>query len=347
MGQALAQGSLLRVAEEYNLADVRERLAVLPESFVAELAEVERRLVAIEADGTGPAVEVARRLLGAGGKRVRPLLCLLAGRAFPPRRPGPELTVLAQAAELLHCASLLHDDVIDLGDFRRGRPAPRVVFGNAASVLGGDLLLVRAVALTEAAGLPGLLGSLLEVLRRMVDAESLQLEYRGRTDVAEDDYFAIVGGKTAALFEWAAEAGARCAGAPEASIEALRSFAHELGVAFQLVDDLVDLRQDPVTAGKAVWQDLRSGTLTFPVIRAACIRPELRSQLRAIAAGEEEAAGQPSIVEAVEQAGGLQAGRREVARRTELARTALSVLPLSPAREALGVLVGRLATRVR
>jgi len=347
MSEAIAQSALLRVAEHHSLDSVSKRLAVLPDTYLAELAEVERQLARIEADGAGPAVEVVRHLIGAGGKRVRPIVCLLSGRAFPPREPGPELLPLAQVAELMHCASLLHDDVIDVGDFRRARPAPRVVFGNAASVLGGDLLLVRAVALTEAAKIPKLFESMITVLRRMVESESRQLEFRGRTDVTEEDYFAIVDGKTAALFEWSAEAGARAAGAPEALVSALKAFAHEMGVAFQLADDVLDLLQDPVVAGKAVQQDLRVGTLTFPVIRAARNRPALRVRLREIGTGDEEEDRVSSIVEAIEQAGGIRAGRQEIARRTELARSALRALPKSPAREAMAGLVSHLANRAR
>jgi octaprenyl-diphosphate synthase len=120
-----------------------------------------------------------------------------------------------------------------------------------------------------------------------------------------------------------------------------------MGVAFQLADDVLDLLQDPVVAGKAVQQDLRVGTLTFPVIRAARNRPALRVRLREIGTGDAEEDEVSSIVEAIEQAGGIRAGRQEIARRTELARSALRALPKSPAREAMAGLVSHLANRAR
>jgi len=253
---------------------------------------------------------------------------------------------LAQAGELVHCASLLHDDVIDLGETRRGRPAARLVFGNAASVLGGDLLLVQALELAEAAGVPGVLSRLLETLGRMVEAESLQLERRGRLDVSENDYFEVVAGKTAALFEWCAESGARAAGASLAQVRALSSYGAEVGVAFQLVDDILDLVRGAADVGKSVLQDLGSGTLTFPVIRALRNRKDLRGLLRSLAAGERLSEAS-RLGEAIEQAGGIDAGRREVSRRTELAREALRALPKSPARDALHLLAGQLAQRLK
>jgi octaprenyl-diphosphate synthase len=236
----------------------------------------------------------------------------------------------------------MHDDVIDLGELRRNRPAPRIVYGNAASVLGGNLLLVQAMGLTQKAGIPGLLDRLLDVLHRMVAAESLQLERRGRTDLNEVDYFEIVSGKTAALFEWSAEAGARAAQAPDDSLPALRIFAREMGFAFQLVDDVLDLSKDSGAVGKAVLQDIRAGTMTYPLIHAARIRPKLRRWLKTL--GEERALGQ-AILEAVRESGGDEAARREIARRTERALQALSILPVSQSAEILAAMATNLAKR--
>ena len=150
-------------------------------------------------------------------------------------------------------------DVIDLGDTRRDRPTARFVFGNGASVLGGDLLLVQALGLIEAAGVPRLMTSMLSVLRRMIAAESLQLENRFRTDVSAEDYFDVSMGKTASLFEWAVEAGARAVGAEDDVVSTLVEFGHHTGIAFQLLDDLLDLEHDPSAIGKNVLQDVQGG----------------------------------------------------------------------------------------
>jgi octaprenyl-diphosphate synthase len=278
---------------------------------------------------------------------VRPTLCLLAGRAFPPNQPVSSLLSLAQAAELVHAASLMHDDVIDLGELRRGRPAPRMIYGNAASVLGGDLFLVQSFHLTQSAGIPGLLDSLLTVLDRMIEAESLQLERRGRTETDEADYFDIVSGKTAALFEWSAQAGALAARAPEESRSALTLYAHEIGITFQLVDDLLDLSKDAASVGKAVLQDIRSGTMTYPVILAAKLHPKMKKWLKVLATGEEETALGEAVLEMLRKSGCREATVREITRRTERAERALSILPPSPVRQVLAALSAALAARTR
>jgi octaprenyl-diphosphate synthase len=345
-GSRAARRALLRLAERQSLDRVVSQLEATPEAALEYVSRLDEQLAALGGTAEGPASEAVQHLLQVGGKRVRPLLCLLAARTINASQAVASVEPLAQAGELVHCASLLHDDVIDLGETRRGRPAARLVFGNAASVLGGDLLLVQALELTEAAAVPGVLSRLLETLGRMVAAESLQLERRGRLDVSEADYFDVVGGKTAALFEWCAEAGGRAAGASEPQARTLRSFGAELGVAFQLVDDVLDLADSGAQVGKSVLQDLGSGTLTFPVIRALRNRKELRGLLRSLAAGERQAE-LDRFGEVIVQAGGIAAGRKEVWRRTELAREALGSLPASPARDALHMLAGQLARRIK
>jgi octaprenyl-diphosphate synthase len=222
-----------------------------------------------------------------------------------------------------------------------------MIYGNAASVLGGDLLLVQSFDLTRSAGIEGLLENLLEVLHRMIAAESLQLERRGRTDLDEADYFEIVSGKTAALFEWCTEAGARAAWAPEASRSALRLYAHEIGITFQLVDDMLDLSKDPASVGKAVLQDIRAGTMTYPLIQAAKMHPELKKWLLELAEGEGETAPGEEVLEMLNNSGFREATRWEITRRTERAQQALSVLPPSQARQVLAALAKGLASRTK
>ncbi len=347
MPQALARQALLRLAQTHQLPGVRDRLLPMADTLAADLIAVETGLRnAAEPDGD-LASKAASHLLAAGGKRVRPVLCLLVAKAFPPGEPPPTITLLAQVAELVHNATLLHDDVIDLGDVRRDRPTSRAIYGNAASVLGGDLLLVQALGLIEAAGVPMLVPSMLDVLRRMIAAESLQLENRGRADVTETDYFTVSEGKTASLFEWAVEAGARCVGAEEHEVRTLLSFGHEVGVAFQLLDDLLDLQQAPDSIGKNVLQDVQGGTVTYPVILALKGRPALAARLAEAAGGVEDEALAADILAAVRESGALDDCRRLIAERTTRALAALAPLKPSDAKGALAAVATALTERAR
>jgi octaprenyl-diphosphate synthase len=344
MGQALAQESLLKLDETHEMPTVADRLALLPGDVRAQLAEVEAELQALEPRPRGPARASARHVLDTGGKRVRPILCLLAAESCAPGRRLPELIGVAQATELIHAASLLHDDVIDLGEWRRGRPSARLIYGNAASVLGGNLLLVHALQLVSRTGLPSLMDSTLGVLREMIAAESVQLAARGRLSLTEDEYFEIVGGKTASVFAWSAESGARAAGGSDAVVEALREFGYEVGVTFQLVDDLLDLVQDPAQLGKSVWQDLQTGTLTHPLVHAAQRDPERIAALLAGNGVQGEDLGK-AVHALAEETGGLEASRREIERRTERALRLLEPVPAGPARDVLALVAQRLSVR--
>lgn len=344
MSSTAAAARLTGVAREQGLPALAERLALLPDGVRGVLRSVEQELAELERQPRGAAEAAAQHLLDAGGKRVRPIVCLLAAEACAPSRRPAVLGELALTAELIHAASLLHDDVIDLGEWRRGRPAARLVYGNAASVLGGNLLLVEALQRVSRSNVPGLVDETHRVLHRMIEAESAQLALRGRLDVTEQDYFDVVEGKTASVFAWSAGAGARAVGGSGEMVEALELFGHELGVVFQLVDDLLDLAADPAVLGKSVQQDLETGVLTHPLIHVARQAPlELRG-LFGSRSGSERDLGE-SVRRLAERTGGLAATRAEISRRTERARFALSAVPLGPACETLDALAGRLSAR--
>jgi octaprenyl-diphosphate synthase len=346
MQNATARDALLRLATRHQLPRIREALA--PTRHLHRgLADVEQQLRGLLREDSSAAALSARHLLASGGKRVRPMLCLLAARAFPPGEPHPGAEQLAFVAEAIHGATLLHDDVLDLGDTRRGRPTARRLFGNNASVLGGDLLLVEALAAVQQAGLPELMGSLLGVLSRLVAAEAMQLDNRGRVDLDPDEYFAVVDGKTASLFEWALEAGGRCGGASEAQVEALRLFGSDVGYAFQLLDDLLDLTRDPDALGKGVLQDLAGGTVTFPVLLALQGRPALADRLARVARGDDDDAFVGDLLEAVDRSGAVLRTRERIGGHTSSALARLGSLPRSAAREALAEIAGTLARRAR
>lgn len=297
-------------------------------ALVPELAVMEKMLIGVARQGPFEAGPAAQHLLGAGGKRLRPTLLFLVARLFG-QEPGG-LPELAAVAELIHSATLLHDDVIDMGDERRHQPAARVIWGNAVSVLAGDFLLTRSLKLALASGVPQAMPSLLDVLDRMVGAEIHQLALRGQLSATEKDYWEVVDGKTASLFEWCAEIGARAGGATDAQARAAARFASQLGSAFQVVDDLIDFQGSPEVAGKSVLRDLKEGKLTLPVLRALDKRPDLRPHV---------VAGAPEWLGAALQSTGVTAEvQGEVRKRLDSALEALHQLPDVPLRAALEAL---------
>jgi octaprenyl-diphosphate synthase len=256
---SLAETASLRAFDarlESRLGDVQTLLG-------GELGYVEEELARAAARGARPGSDAARHLLERGGKRIRPVALLLSASCFGPiPRRASELAVVA---ELIHTATLLHDDVVDDGMERRGAPTSRRIWGNAVSVLGGDLLLVEALQRTEAQA-PEALASLLGTLRSLVDGEIVQLAGRRRLDPSRDVYDRILRGKTASLFRWATQTGAAVAGASPDDQEQFGAFGELVGMAFQLVDDVIDYATDATE--KTRLADLREGKLTLPLVIA-------------------------------------------------------------------------------
>jgi octaprenyl-diphosphate synthase len=275
-GATRALASLLATARRTpGLAASSARLDELAVLLGGDLRALERLLAeAVPADGR-PITSAARHLLLAPGKRLRPMLTLLAGSLAGLART--RLLDAALAAELVHGATLLHDDVIDDGDLRRGLPAARVVWGNSVSVLAGDFALIRALERIAGYGCAALVGEALTMLGRMVEAEALQLATRGQVEGARERYWAVARGKTASLFEWAARAGAVLAGDLDLA-ERLGLFAAGCGVAFQIMDDVRDLG---CGGDKTLFADLREGKVTLPVALALERDPGLRTLLAA------------------------------------------------------------------
>jgi octaprenyl-diphosphate synthase len=187
----------------------------------------------------------AHHLLEIAGKRLRPMCVALASRLG--EGLDDKTREFGVAVELVHCATLLHDDVVDAGDQRRGVPSARTLYGNAASIFAGDWLLVDALRRVRAADMPDVLVRLLDIIDEMIFAEAIQLENRGRVDARMRTYMQVVEGKTAALFRWAMFAGARAGGLPPDACKALEEYGLHLGVAFQLIDDHLDYAGDATT----------------------------------------------------------------------------------------------------
>src|SRR5580700_7713055 len=231
-----------------------------------DLEQVERE-ISLETVASADAVTyIGQYLQSGGGKRLRPILVLLCGRLFGESNPG--LVRMAAVVEMIHTATLVHDDVIDMAKTRRGRPSINVVWGNHTSVLAGDWLYMQAfqVALRERS-FP-ILDVLIELTQRMVEGELLQLEHIGKIGVTETDYMELIDRKTASLFSACARLGAMSAGAGDAAESSLGDYAWNLGIAFQLIDDVLDFTSREKILGKPVGNDLREGKVTLPLIYA-------------------------------------------------------------------------------
>jgi len=325
-----------------RLADVRALVA-------REMNEVEALVASGIAHGVSPATESAMHLFDAGGKRVRPMGLLLANACFAPITETAR--GLAAAAELVHMATLLHDDVIDDGDQRRGRPTSRRVWGNAVSVLAGDLLLVEALRLASRASAVTWT-ELVDTLGRLVDGEVVQLRGRVTVSLEESTYFDVVRGKTASLFEWALRAGAREGGAPASAVAALGDFGAHVGVAFQLVDDVLDYDGDESATGKSMLADLAEGKVTLPLIRAAAApatagaEPVASLVARVRAGGDDAPLAAAALAARVRSSGACDRVRDLARQETSLALAALEKIPEGRAREVLADVARGLAARV-
>jgi octaprenyl-diphosphate synthase len=333
---------LLVAAAEAGPNSVRQRLEAIRALYGEDIGIVEEELARSVRSGVSPGTDSAVHLLEAGGKRVRPLTVILSAACFG--APGPAARSLGVVAELVHLATLLHDDVIDDGQQRRGKPTARSIWGNAVSVLSGDMLLTEALERTASLGLPSVLTDLFATLRRLVEGEILQLSGRTALDVDEATYFRVVRDKTGSLFEWAARSGAVCAGAPQGACRALGTFGARMGLAFQLVDDVLDYAGDANSAGKALFADLREGKITLPLIRALAVAPSLRKDVDASRRGDVEAALR--VATAVQRSDACDAVRAIARPESNRALDALAVLPASAARDMLGAIARELVGRV-
>lgn len=297
----------------------------------AEMRTVEHRLAARMDSPIGRIPEVGAHLLGAGGKRLRPLLAVLAARATDV--PIELAVAVGCAAELIHTATLYHDDVVDDGRVRRGRPAARMVFGNGIVVLVGDYCLARALETVAETGSLTAVRSLASTVTEMAEGEVAQLERAGNPDASVDDYFRVIERKTASLIGWCTRVG----GAVGAGLEgAMERYGRAVGRAFQIADDVLDCAVDEETAGKSVGHDIQEGKLTLPVLYAcesdANLRALVREKVGERAVSPADAA---MILTAVRAAGGVDRARERARTLVAEAVAELGALPASPYRDAL------------
>jgi octaprenyl-diphosphate synthase len=280
--------------------------------------------------------QISAHIIGGGGKRLRPMLHLLAARAAG--YAGKDHVQLAAVVEFIHTATLLHDDVVDESDLRRGRRTANALWGNAASVLVGDFLYSRSFQLMVELERMRVMQILADTTNAIAEGEVLQLLNIGNADTDEAAYLRVIERKTAVLFGAATRLGAVLAGLPPAQEEALYRYGMDLGHAFQIADDLLDYVSDADTLGKNIGDDLAEGKPTLPVIYAIeRSSPEQAASLRrAIESGGLDSL--TNIIDAIRDSGALERTRDRALAYADSARASLSLLPPSPARDALEAL---------
>ena len=304
---------------------------VLPMS--AEMAQVDTIIRARLVSDVALVNQIAGYIIGAGGKRIRPRLVLLFANALG--FEGAERFELAAIVEFIHTATLLHDDVVDESDLRRGRETANALFGNAASVLVGDFLYSRAFQMMVSVNRMRVLEVLADATNVIAEGEVLQLMNMHDPDLAVDAYLRVIRFKTAKLFEASARLGAVLADAPLPVEEACADYGRSLGTAFQLIDDLLDYEGATTQLGKNVGDDLREGKPTLPLLVAMARGNQAERGLIRHAIEHGEVARLADIVAIVRSTGALQATREAARAEAELAQRSLAALPPSSSREAL------------
>ncbi len=255
---------MIQAAAAERADDAFDRLSALVAADMARVtAEIDARM---QSEHTDIIPKISAHLIGAGGKRLRPILTLAAARLCG--YEGAAHVKLAAAVECIHNATLLHDDVVDESGQRRGKATANTLFGNKPAVLVGDFLFARSFQLMVETGHIEVLRLLSDAAAVIVEGEVLQLAHAGNLSGGEDIYFEVIRGKTAALFEAAAESGAVVAGAGAERCAALRVYGDALGVAFQIADDLLDYGGAAAAIGKNRGDDFREGKATLPVLIA-------------------------------------------------------------------------------
>ncbi|MCX7623710.1 MAG: polyprenyl synthetase family protein [Thermomicrobium sp.] len=311
-----------------------------------DLQRVEDRLVA-ETTLEFPLVsDILHGLIRAGGKRLRPLLLLLAARPF--RYDLDRLVPAAAGIELLHTASLIHDDAIDGSPLRRGQPTLNTVFEPSVVIMVGDYLFARSAMLAASTMNPRVLAVFARCLGSICDGQLRELFAAHRTDVGFDDYQRRIYGKTASLFAAAAEIGGILAEATDEQLDILREFGGAVGLAFQIVDDILDFRGNEAELGKPAGQDLRQGTVTLPTmlfLQNGKATAEQRALVAEILAQGANDATIATAVALIRDSGALEEAFDYARRFVEEAKALLAQLPESESRDMLAALADHALAR--
>lgn len=272
-----------------------------------------------------------KHITGAGGKRVRPLICLLSCEAVGGKMGGAVKT--AAALELVHTFTLIHDDIMDCDELRRGKPSVHMVYGEATAILAGDLLFSKAFELCDAPAFRVLARAASEIC----EGQEMDMSFEKAKGVSEEEYLEMIRKKTAVLLEAAAESGAILGKASKEQEKALADFGRDLGLAFQIHDDVLDLTADEQKLGKPVGSDIVEGKRSLVVIKALEeLRGEKKEKLLLILdKAENSEAEVRAAVDLMDECGAIDYCRKKAASLSERAKESLSILPKSQAKDSL------------
>jgi geranylgeranyl pyrophosphate synthase len=305
----------------------------IEQPLATDLARVEEELGLIGQEA-GPLLhEAIRHHLSTGGKRIRPRIALLAGRMLL-GEASPELVRFAAVTELVHAASLVHDDTIDQAGTRRGEPTVDSRFGSHISVLVGDYLFAQAAIITAELGSLRLMSLLASTIQALVRGELRQMSAAYKIDASAANYESRISDKSASLFVLAAEGAAVLASAPEEQIVGLRRYGEQLGLAFQIADDVLDYTGSEQTLGKPAGSDLANGVVTLPALHYLQTLPNDAPERRIVEEGGEST----RVVAAIRASDGPQFALERAQALANSATEALHVFPPSSSRDALAAI---------
>jgi geranylgeranyl pyrophosphate synthase len=314
-----------------------------------ELELVEARIAEASSIGIPMVSDLIHDVVTSGGKRLRPTLLLLAGRGFDYERD--RLVTAAAGVELLHTASLVHDDSIDQATIRRGRPTLNARLGTGAVIMLGDFLFAQAAILAAETGIPRVVAAFSRALGDICDGQLREMFSAHQLDQTTEEYELRIYGKTASLFAASAEMGAILGNAPEPAISELRSFGSDIGMAFQILDDILDLRGDPADLGKPSGNDLRQGTITLPVMRYwESLDPDSPEgqRLFAVATGETDRPEDiEAVLEAIRASGAIDQAMASAEAYVARAKQRLAVVPDRETRSYLAEIADYMLVRTR
>lgn len=310
-----------------------------------DLRKVEQD-IALESMASGTVVStISQHLNGNGGKRLRPILLLLSAKLVG--ETNPSCIHLGAVVELIHTATLVHDDIIDVAETRRGKPSTNILWGNHTSVLAGDWLYMQAFQIALRERNFHILDILIALTQSMVEGELVQLERIGRVDVTEADYMELIDRKTAGLFSACARLGVVAGGGTDGQEQKLGDFSWNLGMAFQLIDDVLDFTAREKVLGKPVGGDLREGKVTLPVIYAlqTCDPAERALVERVVAERSYSNAPFDTVLSVLHRRGGIDRARERAAAFADKARAAIHEFPESPYQRALATVTDLVTDR--
>ncbi len=315
-----------------------------------DLKRVEQA-ISLESVGSVTAIHtISHHMQSAGGKRLRPILLLLSSRLVRPDGETTEDAIqLGAVVEMIHTATLVHDDVIDEAKTRRGRPSANAVWGNQASVLAGDWLYMQAFQISMRQRNFELLDMLIGLTQLLVEGELLQLERLGRLDISEADYMELVDRKTASLFSTCCRLGGVAGRADDVTAARLGEFAWNLGIAFQIIDDILDFTSKETILGKPVGNDLVEGKVTLPLLYA--LKETTREETRLIETVLKDRSYErvpfTNVLAIIERYNGVERALERARFFTNRANEILYGFPASPYRDALATVAAIITDRDR